>query len=119
MISGEPVSTWLPFCTTTWATVPSLGARISFSIFMASSTTSSWPSLTAAPWATSTRRMVPGMGEFTGSPAAVTAGAAGAAAGAGDAALAAGAAAAGAAGAGAKASYSSTSMALPASTSTS
>ena len=45
--SGAPVSTTAPLVVTTCATVPSRGARISFSIFMASSTTRMSPALTA------------------------------------------------------------------------
>ena len=43
-------------------------ARISFSIFMASTMTSTWPASTASPSATSTRRTVPCIGLATRSP---------------------------------------------------
>ena len=46
---AAPVSTTAPLETTTCATEPSRGAMISFSIFMASSTTSTSPALTAWP----------------------------------------------------------------------
>ncbi len=48
-----------PLLTLTDATVPSWGARISFSIFMASRITSTSPALTEAPALTLTSRMLP------------------------------------------------------------
>src|SRR5699024_4697152 len=83
------------------ATVPSWGATISFSIFMASRTTRASPALTETPGLTLTSRMLPGMGALTATAPAGPAGALGAA-GAGGAAGASGlgaAAGAGAAGA--------------------
>ena len=104
----SPEFTEAPFVTATVSTVASLGAAISFSIFIASSMSRVSPALKACPGLTFTSRMVHGIGAVR-SPAppaagAAAAGAAGAGAGAGAAAGAAagaGAAAAGAAGAGA------------------
>ena len=45
--SAAPVCTEAPFCTQTVPTVPSCGAQISFSIFMASRMNSTSPPLTA------------------------------------------------------------------------
>src|SRR5699024_4608961 len=85
------------------ATVPSWGATISFSIFMASRTTRASPALTEAPGLTLTSRMLPGMGALTATAPAGPAGALGAAGAAGASGLgaAAGAGAAGAAATGA------------------
>src|SRR5699024_1179261 len=84
------------------ATVPSWGATISFSIFMASRTTRASPALTEAPGLTLTSRMLPGMGALTATAPAGPAGplgAAGAGVGAGASGLGAAGAGAGAAGA--------------------
>ena len=90
----SPELTVSPLLTLTEATVPSCGATISFSIFMASRMTSTSPALTDAPAATLTSRMLPGMGALTATAPAAPAGAAalGAAAGAAGALGAAGAA---------------------------
>ena len=56
---------------------------MAFSIFIASSTTTVWPLLTASPSLTQTSRITPGSGEVTAEPAPPAAGfGAGAAAGA-------------------------------------
>src|SRR5690606_2943117 len=60
-------------------TVPAVGAAISFSIFIASSTTSTSPALTAWPTVTATLATVPGSGAVTDPGAPPPAGAAGAA----------------------------------------
>ena len=54
--------------TSTLATVPPRSARSSFCIFMASSTSSDWPELTASPRLTTTPTTLPGIGART-SPA--------------------------------------------------
>ncbi len=64
-----PLSTEAPLETDTEVMVPSWGAMISFSIFMASRIISTSPDLTAWPAATFTSRMVPGMGAVICSPA--------------------------------------------------
>lgn len=99
MTIAAPVSTESPVFTSTWLTVPSAGATISVSIFIASMITNGSPNFTACPTAAFTERTFPGIGASTVVPPA-----AGAAAGAGAAGAAAGAGAvagAGAAGAGA------------------
>ena len=59
------------------ATVPSCGATISFSIFIASSTNKTSPFFTACPTAAFTESTFPGIGAFTfTAPAAPAAGAA-------------------------------------------
>ena len=60
--SNVPVSTVWPSRTATSRTRPARGARSSFSIFMASTTTRPWPCRTSSPGATRTRRTRPGMG---------------------------------------------------------
>ena len=45
--------------------MPSRSARMSFFIFIASSTSSSWPRVTTAPGATSTESTTPGIGAVT------------------------------------------------------
>ena len=64
-----PLSTAVPLVTDTAVMVPSWGAMISFSIFMASKIISTSPDFTAWPAATFTSRMVPGMGAVICSPA--------------------------------------------------
>ena len=77
-----PVSTAEPFVTAT-VTVPSQGAIISFSIFIASRIKRTSPFLTLAPFATLMSRTLPGIGAVTDSPpAGAAATGAGAAAGA-------------------------------------
>ena len=97
--SKSPELTVSPLLTLTLAMVPSCGAEISFSIFMASRISSVSPALTESPGLTRTSRILPGIGALTATAPALPAGAA---AGAGAGAGAAGAAAAGA-GAGAAA----------------
>ena len=63
-----------PLLVTICATVPSLGATISFSIFIASSMSRIWPAFTAWPAVTSIRRMLPGIGAAMVSPLATGAG---------------------------------------------
>ena len=83
------------------ATVPSSGATISFSIFIASRITRTCPLFTAWPTEALTPRIFPGIGAVTFTLPSPPAGAAGAGAGAGAAA----GAGAGAAGAGAGAAF--------------
>ena len=61
----SPELTVSPLLTLMEATVPSCGATISFSIFMASRITSTSPAFTDAPALTLTSRMLPGMGALT------------------------------------------------------
>ncbi len=67
--SRVPLSTEEPLVVATEVMVPSWGAIISFSIFMASRIISTSPDLTAWPAVTFTSRMVPGMGAVICSPA--------------------------------------------------
>ena len=94
---AAPVSTESPVFTSTWLTVPSAGATISVSIFIASMITNGSPNFTACPTAAFTERTFPGIGASTVVPPAAAAGAGAAGAGAGAGAV----AGAGAAGAGA------------------
>jgi len=58
-----PASTAVPSAQRMACTAPARGARSSFSIFMASSTTAGWPAATVSPGLTSSLAMRPGMGE--------------------------------------------------------
>src|SRR5665647_835653 len=91
LTNGSPAFTVDPFVMETEAIVPSFGATISFSIFMASRMQRTCPRVTDSPNCTVTSRIVPGIGALTSSlPAgaaedrtgegAITGGAAGAAA---------------------------------------
>ena len=113
--SVRPVSTASPFCTFTDVTVPSCGAQISFSLFIASRMNNTSPAFTAWPAAQRTSRIVPGIGAETASPAGAAGEGAGAAAGAG---AGDGAAAGAGAGLAAGAFPTSTALAVPFSTST-
>ena len=59
-------STAAPGATSTCVTTPSRGERSSFSIFMASTTTTGWRAATRSPTPTSTRTIRPGIGALTG-----------------------------------------------------
>ena len=59
--SESPSSTVCPTETSTRSTVPSRGARSSFSIFIASTARSRWPAVTASPGVTATDTTRPGM----------------------------------------------------------
>src|SRR2546430_11046720 len=63
--SGIPFSTACPTATCTVCTTPARGARSSFSIFIASTTTRPAPASTRCPSATSTRTTRPGTGART------------------------------------------------------
>ena len=63
--STAPVSTAAPGTTSTSFTTPSLGVRSSFSIFIASTTTTACLAVTWSPTATSTRTTRPGIGALT------------------------------------------------------
>src|SRR4029079_14791294 len=60
--SRAPASTDAPSRACISATTPSPGARSSFSIFIASITTSGWRDRTASPGAACTRTILPGIG---------------------------------------------------------
>ena len=57
----SPTSMLMPGAIPTRSMVPSLGARSSFCIFIASTTSSCWPATTASPGATATLTTLPGM----------------------------------------------------------
>src|SRR6267378_2374954 len=63
--SGAPFSTRSPALTWTCCTTPRRGARSSFSIFIASTTTRPAPASTSWPAVTSTRTTSPGIGALT------------------------------------------------------
>src|SRR5438552_7113666 len=63
--SATPFSTVCPAVTCTVCTTPARGARSSFSIFIASTTTRPAPASTRCPSATSTRTTMPGIGART------------------------------------------------------
>ena len=68
--STVPWATVSPAAACSPVTRPGCGARSGFSIFIASTTSSSWPAATSSPSATATRSTVPCMGALMMSPAA-------------------------------------------------